>query len=82
MVSTPIDASQQRSRLRTKMSSEKSKLQSLLEKYNCLMLSSGKDPLSMEDVIVGIFLDDVAQSGGNWLVIRLCLIAIIYACPC
>ena len=82
MVSTPIDALEQRSRLRTKMSSEKSKLQSLLQKYNSLMLSSGKDPLSMEDVIVGIFLDDMAQSGGNWLVIWFCLIAIIYACPC
>ena len=60
-----LDSSKQRTRLRKKLTSEKSKLQSLLEKYNSQRLTNGDNPLMFEDVMAGNFLDDVSESEGK-----------------
>lgn len=60
-----LDSSKQRTRLRKKLTSEKSKLQSLLEKYNSQRLTNGDDPLMFEDVMAGNFLDDVSEGEGK-----------------
>lgn len=60
-----LDSSKQRTRLRKKLTSEKSKLQSLLEKCNSQRLTNGDDPLMFEDVMAGNFLDDVSEGEGK-----------------
>lgn len=61
-----IDSSKQRTRLRKKIASERTQLNTLIDKYNVLIASDGGIPLTIDSVLTGDTPNDIDQSDGKW----------------
>ena len=63
-----LDSSKQRTRLRKKMASEKTKLKELVDKHNDLNCTDDGAVLTVDDVLAGSVPDSSDHNGGKLLV--------------